>query len=648
MQHSFTSRWLAATLLAACLSASALAQSPLYSRPLPWASNNGGTAGGILFFDLNVTTGVLINAFDCNLTGAVNTAVSLEVYTTPGTHVGNETNASLWSLQAVDIGGALAAGREQPTHFTLTAPLQLSPGSYGIGFRVIGSGQAYNGTGTGGTPTVVSNNEMTLTAGSAISALFTGSFFSIRAWNGAIYYVPASGLFPAFTGTPLSGPLNTMVQFTDQTYSSDPSGVLSWQWDFDGDSIVDSTLQNPSFVYGTEGVYNVSLTVIDATHGLQTLTKPSYIAIDTVEASFTGNVLFGSTVQFLDSSAGSPTTWAWDFNGDSVVDSTAQNPVYAFPAAGSYAVSLTVTDAISTDTTVVNFGVGIIPMPGFGSTYSSATSTRGVWFQTPVRFSIVSLKVPDESNHGLQNVAVYRLAAAPPIYSASATGGLEFLQIGTPSAQTIPCALSFDANEYIGIIAACGDASTMRTSYATPVGPFASSILGQPTTLTRFITQTNLVGTNGTGAYSQEVAAAIGRVDIGVSSCVGLAYGAGSPSGAGPAAPSLTTTALPFIGQTAQLTIDNHDTNALGLLAIGIGRTSIPTPLGTILVNNVGATLLVNGGVPLTPGQYNVSIPVPNNPALNGVGPFTWQNINLLLSGNQVSMSNGQEWWLAL
>jgi hypothetical protein len=461
-------------------------------------------------------------------------------------------------------------------------------------------------------------------------------------------YVPAAGLWPGFTATPRSGPLNTSVQFTDQSYSSAPGGVLAWQWDFNGDTIIDSALQNPSFVYPNEGIYNVSLSVVDAVNGLQTLTKNGYIRIDTVTASFTGNVLFGTTVQFTDTSTGGPTTWAWDFNGDNVVDSVVPNPVWVFPAAGSHAVRLTVTDAISTDTRTVNFGVGIIPMPGFGSTYTAASATRGVWFQTPVRFSIVSLQVPDESNHGLQNVAVYRLAGAPPAYSATATGGLEFLQIGTPSSQTIPCALSFDANEFVGIIAACGDTTTMRTSYATPAGPFASSILGQPTTLTRFLTQTNLVTTMGTAPYSSEAAGNIGRVAVGVSSCVGLAYGTGTPSGAGPVAPKLKTTALPFVGRTAQLTVDNQDSNALGFLLIGFGRANLPTPFGTILVNNVGANLLVNGGVPMNAGQYTTSVPVPNNTALNGVGPFTWQNINLLISTNQVSMSNGQEWWLAL
>jgi PKD repeat protein len=46
-----------------------------------------------------------------------------------------------------------------------------------------------------------------------------------------------------------------------------------------------------------------------------------------------------------DPDKGPITGWAWDFNGDGVVDSTAQNPMYpGFAAAGDHVVKLTVTD----------------------------------------------------------------------------------------------------------------------------------------------------------------------------------------------------------------------------------------------------------------------------------------------------------------
>src|SRR5439155_1582420 len=52
----------------------------------------------------------------------------------------------------------------------------------------------------------------------------------------------------------------------------------SWAWDFQGDGIVDSTLQNPQFTYTTPGSYTVSLTVSNAA-GSNTTTKVSSITV---------------------------------------------------------------------------------------------------------------------------------------------------------------------------------------------------------------------------------------------------------------------------------------------------------------------------------------------------------------------------------
>ncbi|AKB81749.1 cell surface protein [Methanosarcina barkeri 3] len=48
------------------------------------------------------------------------------------------------------------------------------------------------------------------------------------------------------------------------------------------------------------------------------------------------------TVNFTDQSTGTVSSYAWDFNNDGNVDSTEQNPIYTYAAAGSYTVNLTV------------------------------------------------------------------------------------------------------------------------------------------------------------------------------------------------------------------------------------------------------------------------------------------------------------------
>ena len=47
------------------------------------------------------------------------------------------------------------------------------------------------------------------------------------------------------------------VQFTDLSTNS----PTSWQWDFNNDGVVDSTMQNPNYTYTTAGTYTVNLTV---------------------------------------------------------------------------------------------------------------------------------------------------------------------------------------------------------------------------------------------------------------------------------------------------------------------------------------------------------------------------------------------------
>jgi PKD repeat protein len=153
-----------------------------------------------------------------------------------------------------------------------------------------------------------------------------------------------------FAGTPTSGISPLTVNFTDLS-----TGVVtSWSWDFDNDSVEDSTAQNPSHIYSTPGIYSVSLTVTDI-DGSATETKIDYITVTEPPpaAEFSADPVSGDkplTVQFTDLSTGTVTQWSWDFDGDALEDSTVQNPLYTYNTAGSYTVSLTVTGPGGSDT----------------------------------------------------------------------------------------------------------------------------------------------------------------------------------------------------------------------------------------------------------------------------------------------------------
>jgi formylglycine-generating enzyme required for sulfatase activity len=64
------------------------------------------------------------------------------------------------------------------------------------------------------------------------------------------------------------------VQFTD-TSTTNPT---MWQWDFNNDGLIDSTVQNPTFTYTQNGVYSVRLVASNG-FGSMTTTKVNLIGV---------------------------------------------------------------------------------------------------------------------------------------------------------------------------------------------------------------------------------------------------------------------------------------------------------------------------------------------------------------------------------
>ncbi|MFC1999353.1 PKD domain-containing protein [Chloroflexota bacterium] len=97
-------------------------------------------------------------------------------------------------------------------------------------------------------------------------------------------YIRVGDLLAGFIGSPTSGTIPLLVQFTDQSVGD----ITGWEWDLNGDGTVDSTAQNPSHTYGAAGQYNVTLTVTAAA-GTDTHTETNYIvAKESVVVYFPG------------------------------------------------------------------------------------------------------------------------------------------------------------------------------------------------------------------------------------------------------------------------------------------------------------------------------------------------------------------------
>jgi PKD repeat protein len=91
-----------------------------------------------------------------------------------------------------------------------------------------------------------------------------------------------------------------------------------------------------------------------ATFGRGTWDSDLYSSVPTAPvASFTANnttICVGQSVQFTNTSTGQPTSFNWTFTGGTPATSTAQNPTVTYNTAGTYDVSLTVSNANGSNT----------------------------------------------------------------------------------------------------------------------------------------------------------------------------------------------------------------------------------------------------------------------------------------------------------
>jgi PKD repeat protein len=429
-----------------------------------YADNNSGSVGGAVYFDANLSASILINSLDCNFTAAASTAVTIDFYTVPTTYVGNEANIAAWTLLGRATGTAV--GRGQASTVTFPAPILVNNGAWGIALVAGGSGHAYtNGNGSNQN---YSDPLVALTFGAALNVPFTGTPFTPRVWNGAICYNPASGLFPNFDGAPRSGASPLTVQFTDKTYSSAPGGVQTWAWDFDNDGVIDSRVKNPLATYPLGGKFTVKLTVTDGVHSPGSVTKADFIEVDIIVPNFGATPTSGPVplaVQFTDTSTGGPTSWAWDFgDGNS---STAQNPLHTYTRGGKYAVKLTATNSVSSQS---------ITKPDLITALGATNNTKSAdileYQFNEVRGTTVANTASTTAapSHGTMSNAGWHAAAKSPAYRGNEAGFGAVAEVATTNQNWVSSGWPLDARNMTIMwwhkIGAAGIASTNPFAYA--------------------------------------------------------------------------------------------------------------------------------------------------------------------------------------
>ena len=130
-----------------------------------------------------------------------------------------------------------------------------------------------------------------------------------------------------------------------------PGGMTTYSWT--GPNSFTSSLQNPTIPGATtamDGTY--TLTVTDG--GCTSDPVTTAVTVNTAPvANFDADITSGCaplTVQFTDTSAGSPTSWSWSFPGGSPLSANTQGPhTVTYSSPGTYTISLTVSNDCGSD-----------------------------------------------------------------------------------------------------------------------------------------------------------------------------------------------------------------------------------------------------------------------------------------------------------
>jgi beta propeller repeat protein len=174
---------------------------------------------------------------------------------------------------------------------------------------------------------------------------------------------PGDNQNPSIDGTKLVWVNGTEIYYNDTAGSDPPAavssgGLMNDMPKISGDRVVWQKFED-------NGYYNIYL---------QTLGS----SVPCPVAGFTTDVTSGIaplTVQFTDTSSGSPGSWLWDFGDGDTTNATKQNPVHTYDADGTYSVSLTVGNSVGRDYTTGTdpIRVALIPIVSF-----TANQTYGI------------------------------------------------------------------------------------------------------------------------------------------------------------------------------------------------------------------------------------------------------------------------------
>jgi chitodextrinase len=237
--------------------------------------------------------------------------------------------------------------------------------------------------------TIAASNPLTLLGASISATVATAGKYYLRVSGGAkvdpsIGYsnygslgeYTVSGTIPAGVGNqpPVASmvvsPSTSVTPYTlltfDASGSTDPeSQIASYAWNFgDGPGATGATVQRS---YSVSGFYDVSVTVTDV--GGLTAVASTRVTVNRAPVAVISWTVSGLTVNFSGTSSSDPdggtmASYAWNFGNGST--GSGATVAHTYPTAGTYTVTLKVTDALGgtgTTTQTVTVTQDVTPVP---------------------------------------------------------------------------------------------------------------------------------------------------------------------------------------------------------------------------------------------------------------------------------------------
>lgn len=322
-------------------------------------------------------------------------------------------------------------------------------------------------------------------------------------------------------------PLTTSFSANDTTICKGDSIVFAgttntvisnYAWNF-GDSYTATGSSNiAGHRYNTSGIYTAKLVVSDTANCKDSLIKTSYIRVGGPTVDFSGSPTTGCptlNVNFTDLSTTNAgfalVTRTWAF-GDASTNVTAASTIsHAYPTAGTYNVTLTVTDAngCNVGLTKTNYITVSKPVPQFSTADTNACLGQSVTFtNTSTGTGISSLWSFGDGGTS---------TAASPSHAYAATGNYtvklvvtesggckdslirtNYIHVGAPA---IAFSLSDTFAACPPLVVNCTNSSTGASTYTWSFGNGGTSSLTNPSTVYTYpgTYSVKLIGQNSTG-----------------------------------------------------------------------------------------------------------------------------------------------------